>query len=125
MPERFEICDGAAELWYLTDNDDAGRADDVTLPVLVSVPSDAKICRNVNTGFGRLSVNGNRCLPSPPGRINACIRDRSGADLVFMKTSVSDFLRTRASSTPVFNGDPLAISGAKRGQTPRFPCSVT
>jgi len=27
----------AAELWYLTDNDDAGRTDDVTFPVLVSV----------------------------------------------------------------------------------------
>ena len=37
MPERFEICDGVAELWYLTDNDDAGRTDDVTFPVLVSV----------------------------------------------------------------------------------------
>jgi len=37
MSKRFEICDGAAELWYLTDNDDAGRTDDVTFPVLVSV----------------------------------------------------------------------------------------
>ena len=36
MPERFEICEGVAELWYLTDNDDAGRADDVTLPVPVA-----------------------------------------------------------------------------------------
>src|SRR5262245_16365997 len=71
VPERFEICAGAAGVWYLTDNDDAGRADDVMLPVLVSVPSDAKICRNVNTLF-------NDCMPDGRSRANPRARHQNG-----------------------------------------------
>src|SRR5262249_21532786 len=81
-----------------------------------------KIPPNAITGFGRFSVNGNRCLPSPPARINACIRDRSGVDLVFMQTSVSDSIFGYGLARPLIQRQlPGQSQDQIRGQTAKSP----